>query len=177
MFDVYEFDRGRCRAHPGSPTITKRACSAGIKHGQPNHSPSIELRNLKSICKDNTVTPHLCARSAWVSKVLKARTVCREPNDGRARDKDTDVAMGKSDIQLKLTNGHGSGQASVAYVRSKAEMLVATAGADGKVCVRDTTLLETLHRAKCDMPPARIIAADPKGKLLAVGDEQYVKVG
>lgn len=85
--------------------------------------------------------------------------------------------MGKSDIQLKLTNGHGNGQASVAYVRSKAEMLVATAGADGKVCVRDTTLLETLHRAKCEMPPARIIAADPKGKLLAVGDDEYVKVG
>jgi chromosome transmission fidelity protein 4 len=80
------------------------------------------------------------------------------------------------DITLKLTPGHGPGQTSVAYAPTAKDIYLATAGADGNVFLRDSLILEPEHAAKVDTPPATVIAVDPKGKYVAVGDEQYVKV-
>lgn len=80
------------------------------------------------------------------------------------------------DVTLKLTPGHGPGQSSIAYVSTSKDLYLTTAGADGKVFLRDSLILEPQQVAKVDTPPATIIAVDPKGKFLAVGDDQYVKV-
>ncbi|KAG2485280.1 hypothetical protein HYH03_015955 [Edaphochlamys debaryana] len=84
------------------------------------------------------------------------------------------------DTTLKLTTGHGPGQASLAYVtvagKGSKEHYVATAGADGKVYLRDSLILEPVHMAKVDAPPATILAVDPAGKFVAVGDDKNVKL-
>ncbi|GLC67606.1 hypothetical protein PLESTF_000580000 [Pleodorina starrii] len=81
------------------------------------------------------------------------------------------------DVTLKLTPGHAApGQSSVAYAVTPKDTYIVTAGADGKVYVRDSMVLEPEHIAKVDTPPATILAIDPKGKYAAVGDDQYVKL-
>ncbi|KXZ42707.1 hypothetical protein GPECTOR_122g448 [Gonium pectorale] len=80
------------------------------------------------------------------------------------------------DVQLRLTTGHEPGQASVAYARTAEGLSLVTAGADGRVCLRDPLVLEPTHSAKVAAPPATILAVDPRGKFVAVGDDQYVKL-
>ncbi|GFR53169.1 hypothetical protein Agub_g15892, partial [Astrephomene gubernaculifera] len=80
------------------------------------------------------------------------------------------------DVHLKLTTGHGPGQSSVGYANTAKELYLTTAGADGKVYLRDALILEPQHACKVDAPPATILAVDPKGRYVAVGDDQYVKL-
>ncbi|GLI69517.1 hypothetical protein VaNZ11_014153 [Volvox africanus] len=80
------------------------------------------------------------------------------------------------DVTLKLTPGHGPGQASLAYAVTAKDMYLATTGSDGRLFLRDSLVLEPEHVAKVDAPPATILAVDPKGKYVAVGDDQYVKL-
>lgn len=80
------------------------------------------------------------------------------------------------DVSLSLAAGHGQGQASVAYARVRDELMIATCGADGVACLRDGDMLEAQRSCKSDHAPATVLAVDPKGRYMAVGDEQYVKV-
>ncbi|GIL74869.1 hypothetical protein Vretimale_2446 [Volvox reticuliferus] len=80
------------------------------------------------------------------------------------------------DVTLKLTPGHGPGQASVAYAATAKDLYLTTTGADGRLFLRDSLVLEPEQVAKVDAPPATILAVDPKGKYVAVGDDQYVKL-
>ena len=83
--------------------------------------------------------------------------------------------MPVNEVLLKLAEGHGPGQTSVAYAPIKDKLVIATCGADGVACLRDNFMLEE-STCKVDCPPATVLAVDAKGKLMAVGDEQYVKV-
>ncbi|KAG2451888.1 hypothetical protein HYH02_003663 [Chlamydomonas schloesseri] len=80
------------------------------------------------------------------------------------------------DVHLKLQTGHGAGQTSVAYANTPKEISLVTSGADGRVYLRDALILEPQGSCKVDTPPATILAVDPKGKYVAVGDDSYVKL-
>eukprot|EP00198_Chlamydomonas_reinhardtii_P008883 XP_001698220.1 predicted protein [Chlamydomonas reinhardtii] len=80
------------------------------------------------------------------------------------------------DVHLKLQTGHGPGQSSVAYANTPNEVSLVTSGADGRVYLRDALILEPQCSCKVDTPPATILAVDPKGKYVAVGDDSYVKL-
>lgn len=77
-------------------------------------------------------------------------------------------------LKLQSSGGHGDGQAYVSYVGSGSAPYLATCGADGRTVLRDSSVLEPEFNCKTDAGTANVIATSDS--LVAVGDEQYVKV-